>query len=921
MDGLGHAVQSQLTTDPDGPTNTVNVYDGFGRVYKSYNPTRCTTPTSNCGELTWGYTTYAYDALGRVTTVTAQDGQTTNTSYSGNCTTVTDPALKSRKSCSDGLGRLTQVFEDPAVLKYETDYTYDALNDLTRVDQWGGPNGSSGDRVRTFTYDSLSRLLCASNPENSTASCPITASGSYTPGTTGYTYDANGNLATKTSPKPNQTGTASVAATYSYDALNRLTQKSFNDGATATVKYGYDGIAPSGCTPTVLTIDNGIGKRTSMCDAAGAEAWSYDITPNVGWKTTVARTTNNLTKTIVSQANLDGSTNTITAPSYPDGSHVVTQSYQQGGAGRPTQLMLNANYVTTGVKYTPAGQACYMQLDWNGEWITTKTFNNRLQPTTIQGIQQWPGHDPAIPACAVAPIYANGYTFTEVDLKYNFLDANSHNNGNVITETNNLVSGRTQNFTYDSLNRLSTAQTNGTHATDSTNCWAETYTYDPWGNLYTYGANLTLQSAYIGCSQESGISTTATAKNQLANQSYDAAGNVISAPGVTYTYDAENHLVSAAGVNYTYDGDGNRVMKSNGTLYWYGTNSAPLMETDLSNNYKAVYCFFNGERIARSLGDNQLDVYFSDHLGNARGVYSYPNMILTDFYPFGGERDLSTGAVPNAYKFTGKERDSESGLDNFGARYNSSSIGRFMTPDSPSYSNHKNPQSWNLYAYSLNNPVTFRDADGHKIDCANNVAQCQADAAASAANAQAAARVTTKTTTTQHSFLGFWHYTTTETQIAITGDINSFRNLSTNAAKLADLVTSDRTLSVHYDTTDKPTLGWADTGNALQGGSTSNVRMGVAVIDPTRTPGIFYDRDAISEGVPQSNTGEEFAHEVLGHIWGDWFGGAPAGSRGNMRDSIAAEDAVRALDPSRGQKGIESHHNYDEAPELKGPND
>jgi hypothetical protein len=44
------------------------------------------------------------------------------------------------------------------------------------------------------------------------------------------------------------------------------------------------------------------------------------------------------------------------------------------------------------------------------------------------------------------------------------------------------------------------------------------------------------------------------------------------------------------------------------------------------------------------------------------------------------------------------------------------------------------------------------------------------------------------------------------------------------------------------------------------------------------------------------------------------FGGAPAGTRANMRDSIVGEDAVRALDPARGQKGLESHHNYNEMP-------
>jgi RHS repeat-associated protein len=52
-----------------------------------------------------------------------------------------------------------------------------------------------------------------------------------------------------------------------------------------------------------------------------------------------------------------------------------------------------------------------------------------------------------------------------------------------------------------------------------------------------------------------------------------------------------------------------------------------------------------------------------------------------DYYPYGGvQKDYCSGTgVPQNYKFTGKERDAESGLDNFGARYDSSSLGRFMT--------------------------------------------------------------------------------------------------------------------------------------------------------------------------------------------------------------------------------------------------
>jgi RHS repeat-associated protein len=67
-----------------------------------------------------------------------------------------------------------------------------------------------------------------------------------------------------------------------------------------------------------------------------------------------------------------------------------------------------------------------------------------------------------------------------------------------------------------------------------------------------------------------------------------------------------------------------------------------------------------------------------------------------------------------AYLFTGKERDSESGLDYFGARMYGSSMGRFMSPD-PSglgYADPTNPQSLNLYSYGLNNPLTNVDPTG-----------------------------------------------------------------------------------------------------------------------------------------------------------------------------------------------------------------
>jgi RHS repeat-associated protein len=70
---------------------------------------------------------------------------------------------------------------------------------------------------------------------------------------------------------------------------------------------------------------------------------------------------------------------------------------------------------------------------------------------------------------------------------------------------------------------------------------------------------------------------------------------------------------------------------------------------------------------------------------------------------------------------SGKERDSQTGLDFFGARYFSSAQGRFTSPDEPFADQHPgDPQSWNLYAYARNNPLKFVDLTGAVLQLAAN---------------------------------------------------------------------------------------------------------------------------------------------------------------------------------------------------------
>jgi hypothetical protein len=141
-------------------------------------------------------------------------------------------------------------------------------------------------------------------------------------------------------------------------------------------------------------------------------------------------------------------------------------------------------------------------------------------------------------------------------------------------------------------------------------------------------------------------------------------------------------MTATAGVTYTYDGDGKRVKKSSGKLYWYGMGSDALLETDASGTVTDEDVFFNGRRIARRKSPSgEINYYFADHLGTSRVVSSATGTILddSDFYPFGSERSVVSSSG-NTYKFTGKERDSESGLDFFIARHYASNLAASSSP-------------------------------------------------------------------------------------------------------------------------------------------------------------------------------------------------------------------------------------------------
>ena len=274
-----------------------------------------------------------------------------------------------------------------------------------------------------------------------------------------------------------------------------------------------------------------------------------------------------------------------------------------------------------------------------------------------------------------------------------------------------------ETFAYDGVNRLTGVVDNGG--------WSRYFGYDQYSNMWLCGwpgiAPNGAAPAANYCSQTpSEIFNNA---NQIIGRSYDGAGNMASLMGSNFTYDAENRITTAVQpgigtVTYTYDGDGRRVMKA------------------VSTGLQTVYVYDIGGKLVAEYSSGAVSVppchtcfLSTDHLGSTRLVTDENGNTVSrhDYIPFGEEIAANSGGRDGTFgtfdfvnqKFTGKERDQETGLDYFGARYYSSAMGRWTSPDwskkpeAIPYADLTDPQTLNLYGYVRNRPLNSADIDGH----------------------------------------------------------------------------------------------------------------------------------------------------------------------------------------------------------------
>jgi RHS repeat-associated protein len=175
-------------------------------------------------------------------------------------------------------------------------------------------------------------------------------------------------------------------------------------------------------------------------------------------------------------------------------------------------------------------------------------------------------------------------------------------------------------------------------------------------------------------------------------------GDFSSPPSGGWNADVANMTLTTA--------DGNVITALNGSGSASGFPGCPSGSTYYENAYTQPASVSTYYYVGDSLGTTQM-------LVSSGGWPTWSG----EFLPYGQEID--TNFSTNSRRFTGKERDVETGLDYFGARYYGSAMGRFVTPDWSAkaepvpYAKLGDPQSLNLYAYVSNNPVSNVDPDGH----------------------------------------------------------------------------------------------------------------------------------------------------------------------------------------------------------------
>lgn len=678
------------------PATTFTYYEPSGLINTITRP----EPNNGAGTVT---TTYTYDSLGNVLTVTtpgnnAASSITTTLNYTTDGVYSQSAKIGQPLTVTDNLGHVTHLRYDSQgqttfvadALGNETTFSYNLVGQplTTTLPATGQTGPGNSHSTNTYLYAGGPLTIMTSYDESNTQvrqatysygpeGEALTVGGGTEPVT--KTYDALYRLKTLKDGNNNATTYAynnlglveritmpggEVTQFTSYDNQGHLLQRI--DGNNVTTNYAYndpessltDIQYPATTNLNVHFTYDSYGRRSNMTDGTGSQGYTYG----------------NLDELLSATSAYTGiSAKTISYSYYPDGSResmttpAGTFDYSYDAAGRPAS-MTNPFSETTTWAYL------------NNNWLQTQTLANGATATyTYNALGQLTRLLNQIGSTTISDF--SSITYDGV--------------GNRTSVTASIPGAPsldgTTGYSYDTKDQLT--QETSTRSGGFT----DNFTYDSAGNPTSFRG---LTKTYNTNNQQTGIGYV-----------YDGNGNPTNYNGMPITFDAENRVTRFGAVlTAGYTGSGLRAWKDDSInrRYFLYDGAIPIVELTATGAISAMNTFGASGLISRR--DSSSSTFYSfDSEGNASQQTDAIGAVQSYLY-FSAYGNLISGTLSDPYGYKAQftyYTDNETSLQLLTNRYFDKSAGRFLTSDPLEYEG-----GINLYSYVTNSPIKRVDPNG-----------------------------------------------------------------------------------------------------------------------------------------------------------------------------------------------------------------
>jgi len=566
---------------------------------------------------------------------------------------LTDALSRETNYVYDDFNRLVKITYPPAAngaTRLFQSFVYDAVGNVTQHTDTAG-------RLTNYVYDNAERVAGVTDPDLKTTNFEYDALSRVTAVVDAlnqryqFAYDPLG--------RQTQITRAGIPMTYAYDAVGNRTQRTDYNGSVTN--YGYDNL----------------NRLTTITYPTRTVTYSYDPLNNL------TRATNENGSVYI------GYDNRYRVSSLSD-PFFYGISYNYDAAGNRTKLKVNgatyASYTYDAVNRV-ISLADSANLSFNYSYDAANRLTARSAPNGVTSSYAYDDLDRLtgmMHAAGATTLSGNLYTY---------------NNANNISSWTTASAQRA--YTYDALNRLTGAS--------NFELPTENYSYDAVGNRTA--SHLSTSYSYQPFNK---LMSTAS-----ASYSYDNNGNLvhkIDASGTRdFYYDEENRLTqvtlpNGSTVNYKYDGLGRRIQRTTnaGASERYIYDGADAL-IDLNADWSVATTYLNGSGIDNHLRQTSattgVSYFLTDHLGSTAGLTDASgNLVEQSAYDSFGN---SAGSPRTRYGYTGRERDPDTGLLYYRARFYDPQVGRFISEDPIGLGG-----GINQFGYVGNNPQNRVDPSG-----------------------------------------------------------------------------------------------------------------------------------------------------------------------------------------------------------------